>query len=60
VIWLPFHRDQDRGLLCRLASRGPVPERLLASAAKRQIDHLLLLQTCSVALGWCGDAPAIG
>jgi len=28
VHWLPFHRDQDQGLLTRLSRQGLVPERL--------------------------------
>ncbi len=28
VIWLPFHRDQDRGLLAALQGQGLVPQRL--------------------------------
>ncbi|MCT0202335.1 polysaccharide pyruvyl transferase CsaB [Synechococcus sp. CS-603] len=39
VIWLPFHRDQDCGLLCRLAAEGLVPERLLQRSEECQIDH---------------------
>jgi polysaccharide pyruvyl transferase CsaB len=28
VLWLPFHRDQDRGLLAQLDRQGLVPQRL--------------------------------
>jgi len=39
VIWLPFHRDQDRGLLSRLAGEGLVPERLQQRSEELQIDN---------------------
>jgi len=59
VIWLPFHRDQDRGLLCRLQPKGLVPDGLLSEAKSARID-----QPCCcfrpVQWRWAGggDAPA--
>lgn len=37
VIWLPFHRDQDRGLLAQLASQALLPQRLALRSREVQV-----------------------
>lgn len=51
VLWLPFHREQDRGLLAQLGSEGLLPTALLARSREVVVPDPTTAMACFCSAG---------
>lgn len=60
VLWLPFHQDQDRGLLARLIQQDLLGEALASRSRELAVQTPKTPWTPSVRPVWCWPCVCMG